>query len=54
MRMAIYQCAAGGLDLDARLARLRDTVATHRSDPDYRVELVLCPELFSTGYNVGD
>ena len=54
MRAAIFQCAAGGLDLDARLERLREAVIASQPDPDNRIELVLCPELFASGYNVGD
>ena len=48
MQLAIFQCAGGGLTLDERLARLDRAIAESRAD------VVLCPELFASGYNVGD
>lgn len=49
MRLSIFQSAGGGLDNENRFSRLRDYIADiEKSD------LVLCPELFASGYNVGD
>ncbi len=52
MRIGIFQCAGGGLSLDARLKRLRDAVASAQSGGDNGLDLVLCPELFASGYNL--
>ena len=54
MRIGIYQCAGGGLSLDARLERLRDAVASAQTGGDNTLDLVLCPELFASGYNLAD
>ena len=54
MKVGIFQCAAGGLSLDARLARLRDAIENSQSDGDGGLDLVLCPELFASGYNVAE
>ena len=54
MRVGIYQPAAGGLSLDQRLARLRLSIEVARQNSNADLELVLCPELFISGYNVGD
>ncbi len=54
VRIGIFQCAAGGLSLDARLERLRDAVAGAQTGADGGLDLVLCPELFASGYNVAD
>ncbi len=54
MRIGIFQCAGGGLSLDARLKRLRDAVAGAQTGADDGLDLVLCPELFASGYNVAD
>lgn len=48
MRAGVFQCAAGGLTPDQRLDRLAVALKTERLD------LVACPELFMSGYNVGD
>ena len=48
MHLAVFQSAGGGLSLDERLSRLDQAIAKSRLD------LVLCPELFASGYNVGD
>lgn len=51
MEIAVYQCALGGLDTSTRLQRLdqalRDPKATSAS-------LLVCPELFMSGYNIGE
>lgn len=48
MRTAVFQCAAGGLDSDQRLQRLEAAISGQQLD------LVVCPELFMSGYDVGD
>jgi len=47
MRAAIYQCAGAGLTPHERLTKLSGAIATKQFD------LVVCPELFMSGYNVG-
>ncbi len=54
VRIGIFQCAAGGLSLDARLEGLRDAVARAQTGADRGLDLVLCPELFASGYNLPD
>ena len=49
MRIGIFQCNGGGLALDARL---RAAVASARTGGEHGLDLVLCPELFASGYNV--
>ena len=48
MRVGVFQCAGGGLTPDERLDRLAAAIG----DQDF--DLVVCPELFMSGYNVGD
>ena len=48
MRVGIYQCAGAGLTPEQRLQRLRDALEREQ------LELVVCPELFMSGYDVGD
>jgi predicted amidohydrolase len=48
MRAGIFQCEGGDLTPDRRLQRLADALAGDTLD------LVVCPELFLSGYNVGD
>ena len=48
MRVAVFQCVGGGLSTDQRLQRLNDVI------PDRQFDLVVCPELFMSGYDVGD
>ncbi|MFK5998919.1 MAG: carbon-nitrogen hydrolase family protein [Rhodobacterales bacterium] len=47
MRLAIYQSAGGGLSVAQRLAKLETALA--KTDCD----LMVCPELFVSGYHVG-
>ena len=54
MRIGIYQCASGGLTKSQRLEKLDDVIRRHQSGSDGPLELVICPELFVSGYNVGD
>ena len=51
MEVAVYQCALGGSDMDTRLQRLDQAL---RDPKAAKAELVVCPELFMSGYNVGD
>ena len=48
MRVAIYQCDLAGAAPDARLTRLAEVAAEADAD------LLLCPELFLSGYDIGD
>ena len=48
MRAGIFQSAGGGLTPQERLTRLDTALAREPLD------LVVCPELFLSGYNVGD
>lgn len=48
MRAAVFQCAAGGQNTDQRLQRLEAAIT------DQQLDLVVCPELFMSGYDVGD
>lgn len=48
MRAAVFQCAGGGLNPEQRLQRLKQAISVQQLD------LVVCPELFMSGYNVGD
>ncbi len=51
MRLAVFQCKAGGLDQAQRLAALRRAIG-EAGEP--RAGLIVCPELFMSGYNVGE
>jgi len=58
LRLALYQCG-GADDKATNLANAAEVVAkaaaTHRASSSAAVPLLLCfPELFLTGYNVGD
>lgn len=48
MKIGVFQPACGGATRDERLRRLADALTAHP------VDLVVCPELFASGYNVGD
>ena len=48
MRAAVFQCAGGGLSSQQRLQRLREAIS------EQQLDLVVCPELFMSGYHVGD
>ena len=48
MRVGVFQSDCGGLDADQRLARLAAAMS------DCQFDLVVCPKLFMSGYNVGD
>ena len=47
MRLGIYQCIAAGRSPEERLAVLEEKLAGQALD------LLVCPELFASGYNVG-
>lgn len=46
MKLAVFQAECGGLDLGDRLARLDRALQGHT------LNLVVCPELFATGYHI--
>ena len=48
MKLGIYQCIAAGKSQDERIAML----AQHLDGTS--LDLLVCPELFASGYNVGD
>jgi len=48
MRAGIFQCAGGGLTPVQRLDKLAAALGSARLD------LIVCPELFMSGYNVGE
>ncbi|MFT5658894.1 MAG: putative amidohydrolase [Gammaproteobacteria bacterium] len=52
MRVGVFQCASGGLSTDERLNRLENAMVSNHSGE--HLDLVLCSELFTSGYNVGD
>lgn len=50
MKIALYQCEPGPLDVAGNLARLRHQAhAASAAGAD----LLICPEMFLTGYNIG-
>lgn len=50
MRIALYQCPPGPDDLAGNLSRLRE--AAHRAAAQ-SADLLVCPEMFTSGYNIG-
>jgi len=48
MKLAVFQSAGGGLSVQDRLKKLADVLSQTECD------LMVCPELFMSGYNVGD
>lgn len=50
MRIALYQCPPLPLDIDANLARL---AIQAQSAAQQGAQLLICPEMFLTGYNIG-
>ncbi|UVJ43660.1 carbon-nitrogen hydrolase family protein [Pseudomonas sp. LS1212] len=50
MRIALFQCASQPLDVRGNLDRLR--TQAHEAELD-GVQLLVCPEMFLTGYNIG-
>lgn len=51
MRVAVFQSPSGGLAAEDRLARLGAVMARAATDG---AGLLVCPELYMSGYNVGD
>jgi len=51
MRVAAFQCALGGAGQPERLAALKRAI---EGAGDERPDLMVCPELFMSGYNVGE
>lgn len=51
LRVAIFQCDLGGKAVEDRLLAVDDTLARCEQTP---LDLLVCPELFATGYNVGE
>ncbi len=54
MRTGVFQCAAGGKTLCERLDSLSTAINGHENDLCEKLDLVVCPELFSSGYHIGD
>jgi 5-aminopentanamidase len=50
MQVGVFQSAGGGMSPETRLARLEEVLTRECQSLD----LVVCPELFISGYNVGD
>ena len=50
MRVAVYQCEPGPTDVAANLERLAGVA---RDAAAQGAELLVCPEMFLTGYNIG-
>lgn len=50
MRIALYQCPPLPLEVDANLARLARQAETAAQQG---AQLLVCPEMFLTGYNIG-
>lgn len=48
MRLALYQCPPLPLDIDANLQRLQDALTQAKG-----ADLLVLPEMFLTGYNIG-
>jgi len=51
IRVAAFQCALGGADQPRRLAALRAAI---EGAGDQCPDLIVCPELFMSGYNIGE
>ena len=50
MRVVLYQCPSQPLDVEGNLARLQ---ARAREAAQWDVELLVLPEMFLSGYNIG-
>src|SRR5438270_14014827 len=50
MRIALYQCESRPIDIAANLERLARAAGEARSRG---ADLLVCPEMFLTGYNIG-
>ena len=54
MYIAIFQSACSGLSRADKIERLYHYLCEYSGDDHFDLDLVVCPELFVTGYNVGD
>ena len=54
MHIGVYQSAGGGLTIEQRLSSLMNRIETTIDSTGQPLDLVICPELFACGYNVGD
>ncbi len=54
MRVGIFQSAAGNTSFTDKLGRLSTALTEHCDSQKTKLDLVICPELFASGYNVGD
>ncbi len=54
MRIAIFQGETGSLTLTEKVVRLRDHVLQQEQRSEAKIDLLVCPELFASGYNIGD
>ena len=54
MNIAIFQSACAGLSSAEKIDRLSRYIVEYNEIERDPLDLVICPELFITGYNVGD
>ena len=54
MHIAIFQSACSGLSSAEKIERLDHYIYEYSGDKHFDLDLVVCPELFVSGYNVGD
>jgi len=54
MRVGIFQGAGGSYGFSDKLSRLSAAITEHSDSVETKLDLVVCPELFASGYNVGD
>ncbi|PPS23457.1 carbon-nitrogen hydrolase, partial [Pseudomonas amygdali pv. morsprunorum] len=50
MRIALYQCSPLPLDISGNLTRLEQQA---QAAAEQGAQLLICPEMFLTGYNIG-
>ena len=54
LNLGVFQCAAGGLSGGERLERLARAIVGAQDGDAAKPDLVVCPELFGSGYHVFD
>ena len=54
MHIAIFQSACSGLSPAEKIERLNHYICEYSVNDRFDLDLVVCPELFVTVYNVGD
>jgi len=54
MNVAIYQSACSGLSSAEKIDQLSRFIVEYTNNERTPLDLVICPELFITGYNVGE